>query len=463
MSEQAPAPTSAIQLLLSEGQQSGSLNNQDKQPTAQPAHVHQRPTPANTEPLDAASRIDNAHAANPAAEKAPKPAPAAATFARFKAAADHWRSVSSHDREPAAQARPLPKVAVVARETHFAPVEHKESTWVRADRIIKSQANNVQEMNNPELRDATRSSVRASIGDRPESRHSEGNGRAWASLAKGSISTHSQTDRHSGTSGVPAQGVHPTDGDASTTGRDARVAADQIGRPPAPRENQMPPVHTHGGAPPPRAEMQALDPVATSAQSPDGLPKASVSRVAQSLIACANTLVDRLNGTSTGPDRSPVRVLTITLEPAELGAVNVRLRGKAGAVEVTMRPSNLQTAKLIEADKARLQTIMRDAGYVVDRITVDTLAVATERHGTGSATVYDRADHAARGEAQNSSNSSSQNGSSSNHASPGDGRTTSGEGQAERRNRRTPDANPSDSITKQEMVVTATDDRGIYI
>ncbi|MFG1425759.1 flagellar hook-length control protein FliK [Roseixanthobacter glucoisosaccharinicivorans] len=59
----------------------------------------------------------------------------------------------------------------------------------------------------------------------------------------------------------------------------------------------------------------------------------------------------------------PVRVLEIQLHPDDLGTVNVRLRLTPQGLEVRLRASNSDTARMLEQDRAALGEILRSAGY----------------------------------------------------------------------------------------------------
>jgi hypothetical protein len=69
----------------------------------------------------------------------------------------------------------------------------------------------------------------------------------------------------------------------------------------------------------------------------------------------------------------PVKVLTIQLHPAELGTVTVRMSLKADAMDVQVEVGRRSTARLIDADRGTLTSLLRSAGYNVEGLTVRTV------------------------------------------------------------------------------------------
>ncbi|OYZ95811.1 MAG: hypothetical protein B7X99_14840, partial [Rhizobiales bacterium 17-65-6] len=67
--------------------------------------------------------------------------------------------------------------------------------------------------------------------------------------------------------------------------------------------------------------------------------------------------------TAMGLRAGPVRVLEIQLNPDDLGTVNVRMRLTPQGLEVRLRASNPDTARMLEQDRAALGEILRSAGY----------------------------------------------------------------------------------------------------
>ncbi len=75
-----------------------------------------------------------------------------------------------------------------------------------------------------------------------------------------------------------------------------------------------------------------------------------------------------------------VKVLTIQLQPADLGTVTVRMRLKADTMEVEVAADRRATARLIDGDRDTLASLLRSAGYHVEGLTVR----AVDQPGTAS-------------------------------------------------------------------------------
>jgi chemotaxis protein MotD len=74
--------------------------------------------------------------------------------------------------------------------------------------------------------------------------------------------------------------------------------------------------------------------------------------------------------TPTAATVHPLKVLTIQLHPAELGAVTVRIALRSDALELQIDAGRRETARLLDADRDTLSGLLRSAGYGVDALTV---------------------------------------------------------------------------------------------
>ena len=63
-------------------------------------------------------------------------------------------------------------------------------------------------------------------------------------------------------------------------------------------------------------------------------------------------------------------MLQIRLEPAELGAVSIRLKLEAHALELRIDADQPRTADLIRRDQTALTRLLQSAGYDVEALTV---------------------------------------------------------------------------------------------
>jgi chemotaxis protein MotD len=70
----------------------------------------------------------------------------------------------------------------------------------------------------------------------------------------------------------------------------------------------------------------------------------------------------------------PLRILTISLEPAALGNVTVRLRLVGAAISVHLAADRRETSQMLNQQRDTIQELMQSAGYVAD--------VAPVQHGS---------------------------------------------------------------------------------
>jgi chemotaxis protein MotD len=111
---------------------------------------------------------------------------------------------------------------------------------------------------------------------------------------------------------------------------------------------------------------------ATPAQS--GLPAtelrrvaAAIAEVAQAAPRSAPTTEPSLSAAS--GLKEPVRMLTIQLQPEDLGRVEVRLRLQGNALSMQLRASN-ETVRLLEQDRQALTELLRTSGYETETLAI---------------------------------------------------------------------------------------------
>ena len=73
---------------------------------------------------------------------------------------------------------------------------------------------------------------------------------------------------------------------------------------------------------------------------------------------------------SGGNPATPVRVLHIELQPADLGTIEVRLSLRQDTLELKLEASRAESAALISRDRDALAGMLRSAGYLIDGLTV---------------------------------------------------------------------------------------------
>ena len=71
-----------------------------------------------------------------------------------------------------------------------------------------------------------------------------------------------------------------------------------------------------------------------------------------------------------GPD-TPIRMLTLQLDPPSMGTVTVRMRLAGDAVEVKLLADRPETAQLLREERGALKDAMQSAGYTFDIASID--------------------------------------------------------------------------------------------
>jgi len=85
------------------------------------------------------------------------------------------------------------------------------------------------------------------------------------------------------------------------------------------------------------------------------------------LIDSAETPVDSAAvKTDARPDRTPMRMLTVQLDPPDLGEVTIKMRLKGENLELRVAAANHDTARLLQTQRDALTDLMRDTGYQAD-------------------------------------------------------------------------------------------------
>jgi chemotaxis protein MotD len=82
----------------------------------------------------------------------------------------------------------------------------------------------------------------------------------------------------------------------------------------------------------------------------------------------------------------PVKVVTIQLNPAELGTLTVRISLRNDALELQVETSRRETARMVDADRETLSSLLRSAGYHVEAVTVRAVEQPAPAMATGTAT-----------------------------------------------------------------------------
>lgn len=222
------------------------------------------------------------------------------------------------------------KVKVVAQETHFAPVQSAEATLSRL-------------LGAPVTSDADA----ASTGDATASTNSTD---ATAKSSAGALAA--AVDAPAGNAdglSSGAQGGREGSGEKRLADGQTTTVADQQG--------------ARAGAST-SAEFQAVVGASSAGQAGDTTPSAQIARRIAAELANPTS---RPQAPASGSDGA-VKVLHIQLEPANLGAVTVRLALKDNVINVQVEATRHETAFAIEKDREALSNALKSAGYVVDSV-----------------------------------------------------------------------------------------------
>lgn len=100
---------------------------------------------------------------------------------------------------------------------------------------------------------------------------------------------------------------------------------------------------------------------------------AVVSELKGSPAPAASAAADLVGAQSNAPDQ-PLRILTVNLEPPDLGNVTVRLRLVGTEVSVQLAAQRKDTSTMLDQQRDQIRDLMQSAGYVAD--------VAPVQHGS---------------------------------------------------------------------------------
>lgn len=100
---------------------------------------------------------------------------------------------------------------------------------------------------------------------------------------------------------------------------------------------------------------------------------AVVSELKGSPAPAASAAADLVGAQSNAPDQ-PLRILTVNLEPPDLGNVTMRLRLVGNEVSVQLAAQRKDTSTMLDQQRDQIRDLMQSAGYVAD--------VAPVQHGS---------------------------------------------------------------------------------
>jgi chemotaxis protein MotD len=79
----------------------------------------------------------------------------------------------------------------------------------------------------------------------------------------------------------------------------------------------------------------------------------------------------------------PVRILTLQLDPPDLGAVIVKMRLIGDAVEVRLSADRYETTQMLQQERGALTDVMQSAGYAFDIASIDHSRASDANPGAG--------------------------------------------------------------------------------
>jgi len=104
-----------------------------------------------------------------------------------------------------------------------------------------------------------------------------------------------------------------------------------------------------------------------------------------------------------GPQRvpdAPIRMLTLQLEPPDLGTVTVRMRLTGDAVEVKLSAERQDTTQLLRAERGALVDAMQSAGYTFEIAAIDHSHAGHMDPGAGQSHAQSNPDHSQQSQSE---------------------------------------------------------------
>lgn len=256
-----------------------------------------------------------------------------------------------------------PKLAVLGQETHFAPVLPGEprSTGPVAQMSTASAITPP----NPATPLTTAPSA-TTVDTLPAASVAMAAAPAQAAPAGGAPRPAGPTTsapRSAGPERAPKPGTDapaPADVPAPASAPRTATLADK----PAPEDLSR---REPGAAPQESASVEA--PVTSALQA--GLPVTTLRHLAETIAAEAPATNPAAEPAKLGQaQEGPLRILTIQLQPADLGTVTVRMRLQEGRLEIGMETGRHDTAELLRRDGGTLTDLLRGAGYQADLVAI---------------------------------------------------------------------------------------------
>jgi len=107
--------------------------------------------------------------------------------------------------------------------------------------------------------------------------------------------------------------------------------------------------------------------------APQQVANAVVTELKESAASTASAAADLATSQGNAPDQ-PLKILTVNLEPPQLGNVTVRLRLVGTEVSIHLAAERKDTSQMLDQQRDSIRNLMQSAGYVAD--------VAPVQHGS---------------------------------------------------------------------------------
>lgn len=258
-----------------------------------------------------------------------------------------------------------PKLAVLDQETHFAPVAPGRTEANLLPAGTKAAAAPAEGEAGSPLPLPSGSSPERPVSQSPSSLAGKAPDPA---SARGALPAKPVPARNGADRPAPAP-TQPTTLSEEGDSKRPLVAATPPDQDAGGREKESPSGKT-SETPVPQSASVAT---AGAATAPAGLPAATLRQLADAIAADAPAAAPPASGQTARLGQmpeGPLRLLTIRLEPGDLGTVQVRMRLQEGRLEVGLETGRHETAELLRRDGGALTDLLRGAGYQADLVAI---------------------------------------------------------------------------------------------
>ncbi|MFC6790916.1 flagellar hook-length control protein FliK [Methylobacterium komagatae] len=270
-----------------------------------------------------------------------------------------------------------PKVTVVTQETHFAPVMPGQPTPVAAI------AQKVEDHSPPQPTASAAAPIDAAPVAQPTAPPNQARPRPIEAVAAAPVVAAAAPLVEAAT---PVQAPAPAAIRPTRLTPRATTPAVSVG-PSVPEAESRPVPAIQTGPVAPRPELDGDTSREPGQPTPEMAPVAALTSgpvegalPAATLRHLANAIATEAPSAPVAPPgqpaklgqmpEGPLRLLTIQLQPADLGTVTVRMRLQEGRLEVGMETGRHDTADLLRRDGGALSDLLRGAGYQADLVAI---------------------------------------------------------------------------------------------